>query len=48
MDGSQQTPLSMAFPRQNYWSGLPFPSSGDLPEPMSPVTSVNDRQILYH
>ena len=25
--------LSMAFPRQEYWSGLPFPSPGDLPDP---------------
>ena len=24
--------LSMGFPRQEYWSGLPFPSSGDLPD----------------
>ena len=24
---------SMGFPRQEYWSGLPFPSSGDLPDP---------------
>ena len=23
----------MAFPRQDYWSGLPFPSPGDLPDP---------------
>jgi len=23
----------MGFPRQEYWSGLPFPSSGDLPNP---------------
>ena len=33
--------LSMGFPRQEYWSGLPFPSPGDLPdpgiEPMSPA-----------
>ena len=28
-----QAPLSMGFPRQEYWSGLPFPSSGDLPDP---------------
>ena len=28
-----QTPLSMGFSRQEYWSGLPFPSSGDLPDP---------------
>ena len=25
--------LSMTFPRQEYWSGLPFPSPGDLPSP---------------
>ena len=28
-----QTLLSMGFPRQAYWSGLPFPSPGDLPDP---------------
>ena len=28
-----QVPLSMGFSRQEYWSGLPFPSSGDLPNP---------------
>ena len=28
-----QTPLSMAFSRQEYWNGLPFPSPGDLPDP---------------
>ena len=28
-----QTPLSMGFPRQEYWSGLPFPSPGDFPNP---------------
>ena len=32
----------MEFPRQEYWSGLPFPFPGDLPdpgiEPMSPVS----------
>ena len=26
-------PLSMGFSRQEYWSGLPFPPSGDLPDP---------------
>ena len=26
-----QTPLSMGFSRQEYWSGSPFPSPGDLP-----------------
>ena len=28
-----QAPLSMEFSRQEYWSGLPFPSPGDLPNP---------------
>ena len=28
-----QAPLSMQFSRQEYWSGLPFPSPGDLPDP---------------
>ena len=28
-----QAPLSMGFPRQAYWSGLPFPSPADLPNP---------------
>ena len=28
-----QAPLSMGFSRQQYWSGLPFPSLGDLPDP---------------
>ena len=30
---AHQVPLSMGFPRQEYWSGLPFPSPGDLPIP---------------
>ena len=29
---SHQAPLSMGFPRQEYWSGLSFPSPGDLPD----------------
>ena len=28
-----QAPPSMGFPRQEYWSGVPFPSPGDLPNP---------------
>ena len=28
-----QAPLSLGFPRQEYWSGLPFPPPGDLPDP---------------
>ena len=30
---ARQAPLSMEFSRQEYWSGLPFPSPGDLPDP---------------
>ena len=29
---AHQAPLSMGFPRQEYWSGLPFPPPGDLPD----------------
>ena len=40
-----QAPLSMGFSRQEYWSGLPFPSPGDLPdsgtEPRSPALQAN-------
>ena len=38
---ARQAPLSTGFPRQEYWSGLPFPPPGDLPdsgiEPASPA-----------
>ena len=30
---ARQVPLSTEFSRQEYWSGLPFPSPGDLPDP---------------
>ena len=33
MDVARQASLSMGFSRQEYWSGLPFPSPGDLPDP---------------
>ena len=34
MDSSlHQAPPSMGFSRQEYWSGLPFPSPGNLPDP---------------
>ena len=39
MDSSPEAPLSMEFPRQKYWSGLPFPSPGDLPDPGIELTS---------
>ena len=41
---AHHAPLSMGFPRQEYWSRLPFPSPGDLLGPgvesMSPATPV--------
>ena len=30
---ARQAPLSIGFSRQEHWSGLPFPSPGDLPDP---------------
>ena len=48
MDWSRQAPLSMGFSRQEYWSGLPFPSPGDLPnpgiEPRSPALQADSLQ----
>ena len=42
---AHQAPPSMRFSRQEYWSGLPFPSPGDLPdpgiEPRSPTLQVD-------
>ena len=37
-----QAPLSMGFPRQEYWSGLPYPPPGDLPPPgIKPVSFMS-------
>ena len=42
---THHVPLSMRFSRQEYWSGLPFPSIGDLPnpeiEPRSPALQAD-------
>ena len=42
---AHQAPPSMGFSRQEYWSGLPFPSPGDLPntgiEPRSPILQAD-------
>ena len=41
----------MGFPRQEYWSGLPFPSPGDLPdpgiEPTSPALKVDSLPLSH-
>ena len=37
---AHEAPLSMGFPRQEYWDGLPFPSPGDLPNPGTEFASL--------
>ena len=46
-----QAPMSMGFFRQEYWSGLPFPPPGHLPDPgfePESLMSPAGRQVLYH
>ena len=49
---TRQAPLFMGFSRQEYWSGLPFPSPGDLPdtgmEPGSLATPALAGRFFYH
>ena len=49
---AHQAPLPMGFPRQEYWSGLPFPPPGDLPnlgmEPSSPEPAALQAASLLH
>ena len=51
---ARQSLLSMGFSRQEYWSGLPYPPPGDLPdpgiEPVCPVASAlqMDSLLLSH
>ena len=50
-----QAPLSMGFPKQEYWSGLPFLSPGDLPDsgiestvkPASPALQVDSLPLSH-
>ena len=51
---AQQAPLSVGFPRQEYWSDLPLPSSGDLPDPgikpespVSPALQVDSLPLSH-
>ena len=44
--GAHQAPPSLGFSRQEYWSGLPFPSPGDLPDPGSNPGLPHCRQML--
>ena len=55
---AHQAPLSMEFSRQEYWSGLPFPSPRDLPDPgvepsllhcrQSPALQVDSLPLNHH
>ena len=49
---ARQAPLSMGFLRREYWSGLPFPPPGDLPNPgiklTSPVPPALAGGFFYH
>ena len=45
---AHQASLSMGFSRQESWSGLSFPSPGDLPDPGIKPSLLHCRQILYH
>ena len=46
-----QAPVSMGFFRQQYWSGLPFPPPGDLPdpetEPVSPALQADSLPLSH-
>ena len=48
---AHQVPLSMEFSRQEYWSGLPFPSPENLPnpgiEPASPALQVDSLPLSH-
>ena len=43
---AHQPPLSMGFSKREYWSGVPCPPLGDLPDPR--IDFLHCRQILYH
>ena len=50
---AHQAPLSMEFSRQEYWSGLPFPTPGDLPnpgivKPASPMSPASAGRYFNH
>ena len=49
---ARQAPLFMEFSRQEFWSGLPFPTPGDLPDPGIKPTSLASRALagrfFYH
>ena len=45
---ARQAPLSMKFSGQEYWSGLPFPSPGDLPNPgIEPASALQADSLPF-
>jgi len=44
---AHQAPLSMEFSKQEYWSELPFPSPGDLPDPRIELRSPTLQAISF-
>ena len=44
---AHQAPLSTEFSRQEYWSGLPFPTPEDLPDPESEPTSLASPELAH-
>ena len=45
---AHQAPQSMEFPRQERWSGLPFPLPGDLPDPGIELSSLVSPALVSH
>ena len=41
-----QAPLSMGFSKKRYWSGLPFPAPGDLPDPGIKSSSLRSPALV--
>ena len=44
---ARQSPLSLGFSRQEYWSGLPFASPGDLPDPRIEPMSADSLPLSH-
>ena len=44
---AHQAPPSMGLPRQEYWSGLPFPSPGDIPWDLTRVSHIPGRHFNF-
>ena len=45
---ARQAPLSTGFSRQEYWSGMPFPPPGDLPDPGIKLRDGTQVYYIFH